>query len=190
MGNPIRHTVRHFMEAGELRQLRKISKEHLARKHSPKSNFVRFLESLENRGGIARVGREDIYSRWTKDVRRQMEEAGTWPSPQQETTISVLAEYLSRLQAVYWSEFPSLRWYMNDDVEENWERMRPYRIILRKIFLKIREKGMRDRSYSMCEWTLHSSTCSWIGDYSRFGPRAKIYKVEPYMPFNNHSDGI
>ncbi len=181
--NPLRYTVRVFIARARREHEKECGKE-LRAKGPQKSNFVSFLESLENRGKIPAIGREDLYRKWTAGVRHEMQIAGTWPKPDQNLTLSVLAEYLSRLQAFFWREFPDdkcdkVDWFIVAYDPDN--KFRPCRKVLRKIWLKIRSKGMRDKAYKMAKWGAHSPSLAWLMAY-RDVRGCEEYKIHPYTP--------
>jgi hypothetical protein len=70
--NPIKNTIKNFIKAGSRKSKQK--------KKKYKSNFVKFMESLENRGPLSMHG---LYEKLTKKVRKEMEEANTWPKSKQ-----------------------------------------------------------------------------------------------------------
>jgi hypothetical protein len=187
--NPIRGTVSHFMEAGALRRLRKE-----ARKQKPqvekakKSNFVRFFESLENRGPLTP---HSTYEKWTKAIHKEMEAAETWPKGKQECDLRIIAEYISRLQLMFWKEYPELQWYtFRENIYGNhWEEFLPNLRVFRKIYNKIRNKGLRDRKFYLPPFDIEG-TLTWTWISWRFHPRSENQNIRPFTPFTNHGDGI
>lgn len=188
--NPIRHTVTHYIEAHERRErreLERISKKRMPKKKDERSKFVRFLGSIENRTPKLSM-RSELHLKWTRKVRKQMEKAGTWPKPDQELDIAILAEYLSRLQRVFWNEFPWRKWYNVDwyherDYNEHpYGIFAPYRKVLRKIWLIFRRKGLRDHSFRISDWRAHTPSVAWVGPYKDLGG----IPIRPYTPWNDH----
>lgn len=177
--NPIRHTVAHFIEAGVLRRYwRKASK-------IKKSNFVRFMESIENRGPLTM--HEDFYKKWTVAVRRQMEDEGLWLEPMDEVCTDFIAEYLHRLLIEFWEEHPDVSTTERFDLWSHFDKMRPTRLILKKIYLKIRNKGIRDKTFYLDPWSLDTPQ-GFALRRSQYGNEGIYYFIRPYEIFQKKRD--
>ena len=178
------------MEAGELRRLRRESRDEEKEKGPKKSNFVRFFESLENRGPMTIHSQ---YERWARAVRAEMETEGTWPTLEQECDVTIIAEYVSRLQRQFWNEHPELKWYeasIQRVIYEGSDTMRPSLRTLKRIYKKIRHKGMRDRSFTLSLWRgLDTPTWAYITYLGHTG-RGETINIKPYTPFNDYGADI
>lgn len=162
------------------------------KKAPKKSNFVLFFETLEKRGPLT-PSRGPIYERWTKRVRREMTKAGTWPTLLQKPDIQIVAEYMSRLQAIFWRTIrrkpyrTDLEDVWGHDLEE-WGRIKPYLNIFFLIHKKVRTKGMRNKIYLIAPrnyW--HSPYWMWVcTDYRR----TDDIDIRPWVEFNDHGAGI
>jgi hypothetical protein len=180
--NPLAVTVRHYI-GSELRELRELSRKRFAKKKEEKlvkSDFVRFMEGLEKwKGKISMY--DPIHERWTKTIRADMEKAGTWPKPDQEMTPSIIVEYLSRLQAEFWKEFPNERWNRVYWFTEYYKaRFKPYRFVMERIWKKIRRKGKQTRAYKVCRFEKWQPSNAWLDEYPN--GRCKEHVIHPYTP--------
>lgn len=169
-------------------------------KRKPKeSNFVRFMNSLQNRGPLTM--HNDIYTKWTTRIRAEMEEAGSWPTGMADCHIGVAVEYVSRLQRSFWDEFPDLNHQTRDlDIHSVYNGVKYARLlhalkIFAMIYNKIRGKGMRERIFflkPLCyrrgpHWTyVDSGPDHWRNNYQSIG----IWPYQPPQPFNDHGAGI
>ncbi len=178
------------MEAGVLRQLRKEHKTGSRGKKQQKSNFVRFFESLQNRGPISM--HETLYIRYTKAVRTEMEAAGTWVTGKQDWSLVFIAEYISRLQRQFWKTYPTLKWYIiwrkNRNYWDYRERLKDGFAAFSLIYMKMRRKGMADRTFRLSNRGLWTSTMwayvqPWV-------PSHDSIDIRPYTEFNDHGVGI
>ena len=169
------------------------------KRKTKKSDFVRFMESLQNRGPLTM--HNDIYTKWTTRIRTEMEEAGSWPTDMADCHISVIVEYISRLQRVFWDEFPDLN-HQDSHLDihsvyhgEKYTELRKALSIFAMIYKKIRSKGVRERAYMLktfCyrrgpHWTyVDSGPNHWRNTYQSIG----IWPYQPPQPFNDHGAGI
>lgn len=181
----MRSVVAHYIEAGMTRRRRKQKRNG---KSSKKSSFVQFFESLQNRGGLGMS--TSVYERWAITVRKEMEKEGTWPTDLQEWDLSVVAEYVSRLQRRFWKEHRGLKWYRTS-VYNHLEEMRPHLRVLKKIYNKIRKKGLRDRIFRMPQWHFEETPVDvWIYGNTSRGKQSRNIHIRPYTPFCDHGAGI
>ncbi len=154
--NPIRHTVSHFVTVGFSLSRRNYERRvRKAKKKIKKSNFVCFMESLENRGGD-HMPHHDFYRKWTQAVRAEMQASNKWLAPNDNASLAFVADYLCRLLAAFWAEHPDLDWKDGGTLQEHHEELLPYRRMLWKIFKKIRAKGIRDKTYRLDLWQFSS----------------------------------
>jgi hypothetical protein len=185
--NPIRLTVRRFVSAGELRKVKRAK----TRKKPERSNFVRYFESLENRGPLLM---HSFYEKWTVQVREEMQAAGTWPTGEQETCPKIVAEYISRLLMAFWREFPEFKWYARNirHSHESWDKFLRLSRTLKRIYNKIRVKGTADRTFELEPWDFeHTHTCTYLrpGHWS-WANKWETIIIRPYTPYNDHGGGI
>lgn len=87
--NPIRDTVTHFVRStgGQCNK-----------KNSTQSKFMHFFEDLENRGPFTP---NSLFETWTKQIRKDMEKAGTWKENPKGVSFEFVAEYIYRLQILF-----------------------------------------------------------------------------------------
>lgn len=142
--------------------------------------------------------RRDLYTIWTVRIRKEMEEAGSWPTGVADCHIGVAVEYVSRLQRSFWDEFPTVTHdQKNLDVYRHFKGDEYRRLlhalkIFAMIYKKLRDKGMRERAYflkTLCyrrgpHWTyVDSGPARWRNKY-------QCIDIKPFQPFNDHGAGI
>lgn len=171
----------------------KIRKKPKPRKKVPrkpkKSSFVRFFESLEERGPLSPIEGQ-IYDRWTRIVRREMEAVCTWPKDKQKTEIEIVAEYVSRLMRQFWKSSGGRKWYKYlGETRRLPDKLKTNIKVFGIIYSKIRNKGQRDKSFELALATTRvlndgSIRKGWL-DRSKTS-----ISIIPYTPFNNQAIDI
>lgn len=66
------------------------------------SSSVKYFNSLENRAPKASIKETELYEKWTKAIRRDMERRHIWPTGLEEWTQETISEYVRRLQNQFW----------------------------------------------------------------------------------------
>jgi hypothetical protein len=142
------------------------------KKKQTKSVSVKYFESLENRGPLCPGS---PYEAWTRKIRHDMEEAGTWITGFMDAGPRFIAEYISRLQ----KEFK--------------ESKRAHDGTFKYLYCKIRIWGLRQKKFEMGKWVYQvRTTCAWVASYRYSYVKGEEYAVKPYVKyvFNDHGAGI
>lgn len=66
------------------------------------SSSVRYFNSLENRSAKLSIKETELYEKWTKTIRKDMEEKNLWPTGLEVWTQETISEYVRRLQNQFW----------------------------------------------------------------------------------------
>ncbi|MDB5259561.1 MAG: hypothetical protein JWO73_769 [Candidatus Taylorbacteria bacterium] len=137
MKNRIRHTVTNYI--GRRPPKNRPPK----KKKQPESNFVRFMNSLENRGPLSM---HSMHVQWTRKVRSDMEASMTWLRGMEQCSLPFVAEYMSRVLREFWlSNIPLL--------PEKWDRGDAWKLKhvkdMLRIFKKMQAKGRRDARFEL-----------------------------------------
>ncbi len=118
-----------------------------------KSRFVRFFESLQNRGPLAP---NSLHEKWTKKVRADMEVENSWPTGLDEVSLPFVAEYMSRLQKEFWDEYPKQSWE-STDLWAAYDKEPEFMLLKLRAFMiayrKIRIWGLRTKTFELSLWT-------------------------------------
>lgn len=178
-----------FAIRGAPKKRKKLKPRKKAPKKPKKSDFVRFFESLEERGPLSpRHGK--LYERWTKRIREQMEAEGIWPTGQQKPSTEVVAQYVSRLMRLFWNYSRNRKWYQWEEKafylsyrETAYAQLRTQFNVFYLIFNKIREKGRRSKSFYLSRPVWY--TVSRAGIWERF--ESICHRIEPFTPFNDQA---
>ncbi len=116
--HPLSGTVSRFISADQQRWLRQKrfqeqqgndltadSKTSPKPKRVPESQFVKFMNKLQDRGPQKP---ETLHEKWTIEIREKMTVEGVWPQGMTDWDIEVLARYLQQLQRQFWNSLHSL----------------------------------------------------------------------------------
>ena len=179
--NPVKWSVTHY-----IRPKNKKVRKSEPQKTPKRSVFVKFLNSLQNRGPLHAV-RGPVWEKFTAEVRQGMEEAGTWPQGMQDATPQIIAEYVSRLQKAFWNDIDFDKWTNHRKTQdlfsgEKHEHILERRRVFRWVYEKIRRWGMRHQyAYLLDKWFSHHIPGTIAQTWVRwdFDPhdRSHIYKV-------------
>lgn len=149
----LRETVTHYVAASGLKKKQK------------RSSMKDFFEDLENRGPFTP---NSLFEKWTKEIRVDMEEAGSWiqDSFEYQQEIEFVAEYLSRFQTkfvnfVCTSLSEHKHMHFTDILDYPSDCKKAFRVF-RKVYIKIRIWGLRKKLFILNKW----ETTSW-GAYAR-----------------------
>lgn len=68
----------------------------------PTSPSVRYFNSLQNRSVRLSIKEAELYEKWTKAIRKEMEEKNLWPTSTEKWTQELVSEYIKQLQIQLW----------------------------------------------------------------------------------------
>lgn len=139
--NPIKDTVTHYVAASVR-----------VRAACRRMSMREFFEDLENRGPFKP---NSLFEQITKQVREDMEEAGTWIRGE-EDCLDFVAEYISRILQEYNKYLGQQGLHMGSLILKR-GRFAGYQehfLEFRKIYLKIRTWGLRTKRFRLRKWRL------------------------------------
>jgi len=123
------------------------------------------------------------YERWTLQIHREMERAGTWPTGLQECDLKVVAEYVSRLQRQLWMTYPKLWRKQVFDVWGHFDEIRPSLRVFKRIYCKVRMYGLRSKMFKLKLWEFDQCPwCTWVTPYRSRDDRLWV-SIRPFIRY-------